>query len=146
MKNIIDTIEQGIATPSVKDRLIELESYEKDLMTNIEYEKMKKPVLTKAQVIYWLESFKYGDIDDEKYKQKIIDALVRSVYVYDSEDEDGDKIDKIVVYFNSSSNNMVEVKGSFLGHSAPPNTLKTNTLIMTHYEVFAFIADVKRTR
>ena len=48
--------------------------------------------------MYWLESFKRGDIEDVEYQRRIIDTLVNSVYVYD----DGDKGRKLVLTFNIS--------------------------------------------
>ena len=139
IKNIIDLMEQGIATPSTRDRLIELESYEKDVISNLEYEKMKKPSLTKEQIIYWLESFKRGDVKDFEYKRKIINALVHSVYVYDK--HDGGK--RIVLNFNTSNNNTAELECSFTDSSAPPMSQKTNTLYMRNYAVFSFEVEIK---
>ena len=139
IKNIIDLMEQGIATPSTRDRLMELESYEKDVTTNLEYEKMKKPSLTKEQIVYWLESFRHGDIKDFEYKRRIINALVHSVYVYDN--NDGGK--RIVLNFNTSNNNTAECECSFTDSSAPPMSQKTNTLYMRNYAVFSFEVEIK---
>lgn len=116
IKNIIDVIANGLANKSVADRLTELENYEKDVLSNIEYLKMKKPTLTKEQVMYWLELFKDGDIEDENYREKLISTLLHSVYVYDR--DDGGK--RIVLNFNTSNNNKVEVECSTLGSFAPP--------------------------
>lgn len=62
---------------------------------------MKKPLLTKDHIVYWLLSFKSGDIQDTEYQRRVIDTLVNSVYVYD----DGDKGRKLVLTFNVSGQN-----------------------------------------
>lgn len=116
IKNIVDMIAEGVANKSVAEKLTELEEYEKEVLLNIEYLNMKKPALTKEQVVYWLETFKDGDIHDDEYKQKVINALLHSVYVYDT--DDGGK--KIVFNFNTSNNNTAEIKCSVLGSFAPP--------------------------
>jgi DNA invertase Pin-like site-specific DNA recombinase len=140
IKNIIDVIANGLANKSVADRLTELENYEKDVLSNIEYLKMKKPTLTKEQVMYWLELFKDGDIEDENYREKLISTLLHSVYVYDR--DDGGK--RIVLNFNTSNNNKVEVECSTLGSFAPPTSQRSNTLYMTRYEMFSFVADIEK--
>ena len=138
IKNLINLMEQGISTTSTKDRLLELESYMKDVMSNIEYEKMKKPTITKEQIIFWLESFRHGDINDFEYKRRIINALVHSVYVYDK--DDGGK--RIVLNFNTSNNNYTEIECSFTASPAPPMSQKTNTLYVLNYAVFSFVVEI----
>ena len=110
----------------------------KDVMSNIEYEKMKKPTITKEQIIFWLESFRHGDINDFEYKRRIINALVHSVYVYDK--DDGGK--RIVLNFNTSNNNYTEVECSFTASPAPPMSQKTNTLYVLNYAVFSFVVEI----
>ena len=61
-------------------------------------EEMKKPLLTKERIMYWLVSFKSGDINGMNYRHRVIDTLVNSVYVYD----DGSKGRRIVFTFNIS--------------------------------------------
>ena len=142
IKNLLDLMEQGVSTPSTRNRLLELESYEKDVLSNIEFTKMKKPTLTKEQVIYWLELFKDGDINDIEYKRKLINTLLHSVYVYDK--DDGGK--RIVLNFNTSNNNSTEVECSFIGSSAPPMSLKTNTLYVVSYAVFSYVFETESAR
>ena len=141
IKNIVDMIANGLANKSVAERLTELENYEKDVISNIEYAKMKKPTLTKEQVMYWLESFKNGDIDDINYKKKVINTLLHSVYVYDN--DDGGK--RIVLKFNTSNNNHTEIECSDIGSLAPPMSLNPNTLYVLDYSVFCYVVDIKKS-
>jgi enoyl-[acyl-carrier-protein] reductase (NADH) len=139
MKNIMQAIEDGVAARTVKNRFAELERYELDLLENLEYLQRKKPTLTKEQIIFWLESFKDGDIDDIKYKQRVIDTLIHSIYVYDK--DDGGK--RLVLNFNTSSNNTTEVDVySALACSAPPILLKSNPITIIDFSLFAFVIEI----
>ncbi len=140
--NLVNVIAGGLTNKSVADRLTELESYEKDVLSNIEYTKMKKPTLTKEQVIYWLELFKDGDINDTDYKKRLINTLLHSVYVYDK--DDGGK--RIVLNFNTSNNNSAEVECSFIDTVAPPMSLKTNTVFIVSYSLFSYVFETESAR
>lgn len=102
LKNILDLMEQGIATASTKDRLLELEGQKQDLECKIARERRKKPALTKERIAHWLYSFRGGDIHDPDYQRKVIDTLLNSVYIYDTNDGNGRRF---VLSFNLSRNN-----------------------------------------
>lgn len=102
LKNILDLMEQGIATASTKDRLLELEEQKQDLECKIARERRKKPTLTKERIVHWLLSFRGGDIHDPEYQRKVIDTLLNSVYVFDT---DGGNRRRFVMTFNLSKNN-----------------------------------------
>ncbi|MBE6917985.1 MAG: recombinase family protein [Ruminococcaceae bacterium] len=102
LKNILDLMEQGIATASTKDRLLELEEQKQDLEIRIDQERRKKPKLTKERIAHWLMSFHGGDVNDPEYRRKVIDTLLNSVYIYDTDDNNGRRF---VLTFNLSGNN-----------------------------------------
>ena len=83
--NLINSIEEGIATASVKQRLDDLEGKKADLEICIAREKIEKPPLSKKQIIFWINKFKDGDIDDLTYRQAIVDIFVNSVFLYDDD-------------------------------------------------------------
>ena len=139
MNNILDAMEQGVVTATTKNRLAELESYENDILANLERLAIKKPNITKEQIMYWLESFRYGDIDDVEYKKKIVNTLIHSVYVYDT--DGGNK--KIVLNFNTTNNSQIEVECSSFDATAPPTSLKTNTLYIYH-GMFSFMVEIEK--
>ena len=85
LNNILDLMEQGIATATTKDRLLDLESQKQDLEKRIEHERRKKPTLTKERIAFWLMSFRGGDIKDPEYQRRVIDTLLNSIYVYDTD-------------------------------------------------------------
>lgn len=138
IKNLMSAIEQGIITPTTKERLEELEEDRRDLEGQIAREEMKKPLLTKERIMYWLESFKRGDIEDVEYQRRIIDTLVNSVYVYD----DGDKGRKLVLTFNISGNNTLTISSSDIERTAPPNSANPNSFFFVKHCVgFVFIVE-----
>ena len=59
----------------------------------------KAPGRNKAQVVYWLEQFKQGDIDDDDFRRLLIDLFVHSVTVWDEEDDHF----KITIGYNLTS-------------------------------------------
>lgn len=118
LKNLMSAVEQGLMTPTTKERLEELELEKNEVESQIAREKIKKPLLTKERMMRWLLSFKSGDINDVEYRRKVIDTLVNSVYVYD----DGDKGRRIVFTFNISGQNTATISCSDIACFAPPTS------------------------
>lgn len=116
IKNIIDLMEQGIATLSTKERLLELESQKVDLTTRIATEDMKKPLLSKERIMFWLCSFKSGDTSDPEYRRRVIDTLLNSIYVYDL---NGGKGRRLIFTFNISGQNTTTIDVSDIACFAP---------------------------
>lgn len=110
LKNILAAIEQGIITETTKNRLTELEEQKSNIKAEIAKENIARRIVTKPQIIYWISSFKGGNIESEEYCQRLIDTFVNSVFVFD---------DRIVITYNySGDNNTVTV--SDLDLSSPP--------------------------
>ena len=59
--NILKAIEQGIFTPSTKQRLDELEARKEEILVNIQTAELQKPKLTREQMTAWFEQFRHGD-------------------------------------------------------------------------------------
>lgn len=116
IKNLVTAIEQGIITPTTKERLDELEQEKTNVEGLIAREELKKPLLNESRIRYWLTSFKSGDVINKDYQRRIIDTLVNSVYVYD--EDDGGK--KLVFTFNLSGNNTATLSSSDIACYAPP--------------------------
>lgn len=83
INNLLNAIEQGIITPSTKQRLEDLEARRSDLELAIEEEQIQQPQLTRDQLTFWLERFRSGDPSDPKYRETFIEVFVSAVYVYD---------------------------------------------------------------
>lgn len=124
IKNLVTAIEQGIITPTTKERLDELEQEKSNVEGLIAREELKKPLLNESRIRYWLTSFKSGDVTNKDYQRRIIDTLVNSVYVYD--EDDGGK--KLVFTFNLSGNNTATLSSSDIACYAPPLCACTNQI------------------
>lgn len=75
IENILNAIQQGILTSSIKERLEELE----------------KPKYNREDIIEWISRFKYGAPNNKEYRRQIIDIFLNSIYVFD---------DKLVFTYN----------------------------------------------
>lgn len=139
IKNILDLMEQGIATESTRERLLELEANKTDLEKRIARESIKKPFLSKERIAFWLHSFKNGDINNIEYRRRVIDTLVNSVYVYDTNDGKGREI---LFTFNISGNNTMKIKCSDIACFAPPNRANPNHFFFVKH-VFGFVTKIE---
>ena len=80
--NILKAIEMGIITRSTKERLEELEAEEERLKNNIQAEEYSSPKLTKEQIVFTLTRFRTLDMRVTKNKERLVDALVKSILIY----------------------------------------------------------------
>ena len=88
--------------------------------------------------MFWLLSFKSGDVNDLEYQRRVVDTLVNSVYVYD----DGDKGRRIVFTFNISGQNTATISCSDIACSAPPYRANPNTVFFAKH-TFGFVLTLK---
>ena len=112
LANLLEAIEQGILTPTTKQRLDELEARKEALNTSILEEELKKPVLTREWMRFWFEKFRKGDMRDMEHQRQIIDTFVNSVYVFD---------DRVVLNFNFTDDSKTISREEVLGSSAVEN-------------------------
>lgn len=87
LDNLTKAIEGGQAPETLVKRMVELEKDKKTLETELRKEEKGVVYLQKPQVIYWLEQFKGGDIEDEEFRREVIDLFVNSVTVWDEPDD-----------------------------------------------------------
>ena len=89
VNNIMSAIEAaGEAPETLVGRIKELESERKALANELAREESRIVHLEKERVIFWLESFRNGDITDEKFKRRIVDLFVREI-ILTTEDDGG---------------------------------------------------------
>ena len=93
--NILKAIEDGVYTSSTKERLLELEAGIEEYKLRISKEEIKKPDITKDHVVFWLQSFRKGDLNDLDFLQRLFDVFIHSVYVYK---------DRMVIAYNYANN------------------------------------------
>lgn len=85
IKNVMKAIEQGIITPTTKERLVELEDDRHLLETKIAVERAALTDIPRDRVEFWLHSFMEGDASNKKYQAKLIDTFIQSIYLYDDQ-------------------------------------------------------------
>ena len=113
--NILKAIEQGIFTKSTKQRLDELEETKSLLEDKIIKEQIKSPIITREQILCWLQAFRTYDMTEPKHRQQLVDYFVNSVYVYE---------DKMIINYNYKENSETisfdKINSSNLKNSLPP--------------------------
>lgn len=99
INNLTKAIETGATPDALVKRMVELEREKKDLSAQLKKEEELVVPLEKEQVIFWLEKFKDGDIEDEEFCRLLIDLFVNSVTAWD---EDDDML-KVTIAYNLTS-------------------------------------------
>lgn len=99
LDNLTKAIEGGLAPETLVRRMMELEQEKKVLEGELKKQERGVVYIDKTQVIYWLEQFKYGDIEDEEFRRVLIDLFVNSVTVWDEPDD----FFKITIAYNLTS-------------------------------------------
>ena len=120
INNILKAIEEGIFTPSTKERLQELEEQKQTLQDSIQHEKLKLCSITQEDIISYLMEIQRKVKNHELTDKKLIDLFVQAVYVHDKH---------IVVIMNGSPMKYTydieelqkKVNGSNLEHNGSPD-------------------------
>ena len=104
-------------------RITGLEQQKKDYESQLAAEETSAIQLDKYMVIYWLDQFKHGDVDDERFRRNLINLLVNSVTIWD--DPDGGF--RITTAYNLTDTptktfRVEALPGSDMGSSSPPQT------------------------
>lgn len=86
IKNIVTVVEKGVNSESLLNRLDELERQVRDIDKQITLEEKETFRLDREQVLFWLERFLGGDIEDEDFRRTLFDLLINSVTVWDLPD------------------------------------------------------------
>ena len=89
--NLILSMENCPGSPTIANRLSELEKEASELEKELVREKLRQPHLSREILSEWLYSFKKGNKSDPEYVARIFDTFVAKVAVFN---------DKIVIYYN----------------------------------------------
>ncbi len=81
--NLLNAIQQGILTPSTKQRMEELEQQKSELSVQIIKEEMAKPNLTKEQLIYFFVRLRKLNINKLEHRRRLIDTFINKIVLYD---------------------------------------------------------------
>lgn len=96
ISNIMNAIEQGIITPTTKQRLMEAEERKNNLLGSIAREEIQKPKITQEHIEFFLNEMKNKIHNSTEQTEVIIQTFVNAVYLYD---------DKLVITFNFTEDN-----------------------------------------
>ena len=134
--NILKAIEQGIFTPSTKQRLDELEAQKEEILVNIQTAELQKPKLTREQMTAWFEQFRHGDPANREFQKRLIDTFVNAVYLFD---------DKLVLTYNYqhgaqtiSLDEIESALSSDFDGATPPNQKSEPLSEWTEVRIFLF--------
>ncbi len=93
--NILNAIMQGILSPSVQEKLKQLENTKQELEVSILQAELERPSLSREQIIFWIQRNRNIDLTNKEQRQRLIDRFINRVYLYDN---------KIVITFNYKEN------------------------------------------
>lgn len=87
IKGVMSAIEQGIVTPTTKERLEELEAEAERLKSAINDAELPALEIDRDFIIYWLTKFRSGSLGDEEARRELVDTLICAVRVWDDRAE-----------------------------------------------------------
>lgn len=132
--NLLKVLEQGLDIESVSKRLKELEQNKKDAEKRLRQAEEELIPLTKELILYFLEQFTQGSIEDENYRKRIVDLLVNSVIVY--EDDDPDHY-RFLITWNLDGTKPKTIECACTASSTPPLKVYTHTYYMYSYNTLS---------
>ena len=91
IENMLNAIQMGIINQSTKQRLDELEERKKEIELHIIQEEIKKPMLSREDVTFWICRFRKLNVSRLEERWRLIDSFVNSVTIFD---------DYILIAFN----------------------------------------------
>lgn len=119
-----------IAHKRIYDKMEQLESQKASLEEEVTKLRIANKIrFTEAEIQAWLKLFCTGDQSDPEFRQKIIDAFINSIYIYD---------DRIIIFYNIKGGKQISYidlakslesadiqSVSDLNANAPPNAFKS---------------------
>ncbi len=84
-------LESGQIVDVIAERISQKKNERKEIERLILVEEASHPMPTLQEVRFFLNQFKRGDINNEKYRQALVDTFVNRIYLYD---------EKMTILFN----------------------------------------------
>lgn len=95
-RNLVKTIELGVVTEVILNRVKELETQKTALKKALAEAELERGFeLTKDSIRFFLEKFKSADIRDRDFQKRLVDVFINAIYLYD---------DKLDIVFNFREN------------------------------------------
>ncbi len=105
IRNIEKAVEDGLYTPNLKARLDDLIDQRAQLDEAIRLAKIKKPMLSREDILFVLRSLR-GNPSDQDYRDKLVRLFLNSVYIFD------DDTAVLAVNFQSNDGKPIEFKAA----------------------------------
>lgn len=83
IKNVMAAIEDGIYTPTTKERLTQLEEQRAQTLAALDDISIKTPDISREDIVALLRQYRSGDPNDPDFQWKIIQNFINAVYVFD---------------------------------------------------------------
>lgn len=131
LKNVMAAIEQGIFTPTTKQRLTELEAERAALSAQLARAEVKRPRLTASMFAAFLRPLQHGDLSDPAYRTRLIQTLLNRATLT--------KDKKIALLLNLKSNATLNLDGSTLMDQVGLTRQRSNILIMRGCVLYCMI-------
>ena len=123
IENLLDAIQNGIFTPSTKERLAKLEAGKEEIEVLIAKEEISKPIIPRECIRYWLYELRKLNMESLEARKFLINTFLNSVVVFK---------DKIEFAFNYREGTetvpfdiLVSISDTYYG--TPPNKSQSNT-------------------
>ena len=113
IKNLVDIVSEGKGTDELISRLRQLEEERDNLDLQLARAKFEEGYLTKEMIIFYFSQFKDGNDKTIGMRSHLIDALIRSIHIFDTKENqnspecsDNDSYGsgrRLVIAFNTSA-------------------------------------------
>ena len=119
IENMLNAIQMGILTSSTRERLELLEATKQEVQEKLWKEELKKPTITREQIVSYIKRFRDIDPTDPKACKQLIDIFINRIYLYD---------DKLLITYHYKNDRSHEISledvsndsGSNLENLSPP--------------------------
>ena len=81
--NLLNAIQQGILTPSTKERMESLEKQKTELSIQIVKEEMSKPIITAEEIEAYFNKLRNLDFSKLEHRRKLIDIFINKIVLFD---------------------------------------------------------------
>ncbi len=132
LKNIFDAIAKGLPSAPFIEQTKSLQEEKEQLADSIARLEFEEPVIERDMIVWFLERFRSGDVDDLEWKKYLIKNFLQAVYLFD----DGHLI--IQLDYTGECNTISldllnELDGSILAPSSPPDCANSNFIFVLGY-------------
>ena len=83
LNGLVNAVAQGIFNSTTQEKMLALESEQKDAEQRLALEKRMLPTYTREHMVAWLESFRARKADDPAFKRELFGTFLEAVYLYD---------------------------------------------------------------